>query len=635
MQQSNGSRLFRTDDPRSSAIGIIEVAPHDDRQSILTAIFTQEKLGRKHIALVVPAQSSAFRRATGIAGLKQAFAGLQAQVVFITPQNSSLAKFARQHQLPLFLSLEKYAQYAQTFLSQESSPPIQTPELADTQPLSEPQAITPETTPPVPLSPSPPDDQINNEQIPINTIDEGQEDANAITNLPPYNDTQPAEEASPMRAQPSSTPTIPATVAQQNETKASTHTPIPVTPSSPPLANLRVRTQVRRAGRRWLFVTLFVLLLLAGLALSTIAGIGPLPQFFPGDSATITITPNSTTLQKTSTISAVTGVPDTAQQQVAARFLFATPPTQTSTVQATGVGITSSQQAHGQLTFYNALPHTQTIPAGTVLNDNNGIQIVSDQAAIIRPAQPPMEGTAKVAAHAVTPGVNGNIPTDDFNAIACCDPGITVKNEQPFNGGQNQQIYSYIQQRDIDTAAQTLTSSLIANGQQDVQEQMLQSDQFVSPPQCKPLITSNYPAGTKVSTVTVSATASCLGEVYDQQAAQSLAANQLEQVAQHAPGTAYALEGYVTTRISSAKVTNPSGTILLHVQASGTWTYQFQSNWSKQQAIRIAGKNIHTATTLLQQQTGVKQAHIVINGLLHTTLPTNQANIRFVLHTAT
>ncbi len=631
MQQSNGSRLFPSNDPRSAAVGIIEVAPDDDRQAILTAIFTQEKLGRKQIALVVPAQSSAFRRATGIAGLEQALAGLQAQVVFIAPQNSSLAKFARQHQFPLFLSLEKYSQYAQTFLSQEPAPPAQTPEQTDTQPLSEPQPATSETTPSAPPMPSSSlDDQTNAEQTPIDITDEDQEDATAITNLPAYNDTAPAEAASPAQVPASPAPIILTTHAQQNRAQTPTRSPIPVVQSGPYPVRVHRQNRAQTVGRRWLIVTLILLLLLAGLVLSAIVDIGPLPQFFPGDSATITITPNSTVLQKTSTISAVTAVPDSAQLQVAARFLFATPPTQTSTVQATGTGITPPQQAHGLLTFYNALPHAQTIPAGTVLSDNNGVQIVSDQAAMIKPAQPPMEGTAEVAAHAATPGVSGNIPVHDFNATACCNPGITVKNEQAFNGGQNQQIYSYVQQSDIDNAAQTLTSSLTANGQQAVQEQMLQSDQLVGPPQCKPLITSTAAAGARVAEVTVSATASCLGEVYNQQAAQSLAASQLKHAAQQTPGTAYALQGNISTRIISAKVTDASGTVLLHIQASGTWIYQFQGNWSRPLAMRIAGKNIHTATTLLQQQTGVKQAHIVINGLLHNTLPTNQSNIHFV-----
>jgi len=50
MRQGNGSDLLGLKDPRSTKIGIIYVAPNDDRKSVLAAILTQEKLGRKQIS---------------------------------------------------------------------------------------------------------------------------------------------------------------------------------------------------------------------------------------------------------------------------------------------------------------------------------------------------------------------------------------------------------------------------------------------------------------------------------------------------------------------------------------------------------------------------------------------------------
>src|SRR5205085_8713318 len=52
MRQSDGTDLLGSNDSRSADIGIIYVAPDDSRQSVLTAILTQERLHRKEIALV-------------------------------------------------------------------------------------------------------------------------------------------------------------------------------------------------------------------------------------------------------------------------------------------------------------------------------------------------------------------------------------------------------------------------------------------------------------------------------------------------------------------------------------------------------------------------------------------------------
>jgi hypothetical protein len=54
MRQGNGSEILGANDPRSANIGIIYVAPTDDRESVLAAILTQERLGRKQVAVVLP-----------------------------------------------------------------------------------------------------------------------------------------------------------------------------------------------------------------------------------------------------------------------------------------------------------------------------------------------------------------------------------------------------------------------------------------------------------------------------------------------------------------------------------------------------------------------------------------------------
>ena len=109
MKQGNGSDLLAVNDPRNGTIGIIYVEPTDDRESVLAAILTQEKLGRKQIAIVLPNQNRAFQRPVDFDGLKNMRRKLQAQLVVVAPQGSGPADFARQRRFTYFTSPESYA----------------------------------------------------------------------------------------------------------------------------------------------------------------------------------------------------------------------------------------------------------------------------------------------------------------------------------------------------------------------------------------------------------------------------------------------------------------------------------------------------------------------------------------------
>ena len=96
MRQTDGSQLLGTNDPRSSEIGIIHVAPNDDRQSVLAAILTQDKLGAKQTVVVLPEENKAFQRPVDFEGLKNMRRGLKTQIVFVAPPGPGPAEFARQ-----------------------------------------------------------------------------------------------------------------------------------------------------------------------------------------------------------------------------------------------------------------------------------------------------------------------------------------------------------------------------------------------------------------------------------------------------------------------------------------------------------------------------------------------------------
>jgi hypothetical protein len=109
MRQGEGADLLGGKDPRGESIGIIYVAPTDDRQSVLTAILTQDRLGRKQVAVVLPENNRAFQRPVDFDGLKSMRRGLKSEIVFVAPNGPGPAEFARQRRFPVYTSLENYA----------------------------------------------------------------------------------------------------------------------------------------------------------------------------------------------------------------------------------------------------------------------------------------------------------------------------------------------------------------------------------------------------------------------------------------------------------------------------------------------------------------------------------------------
>ncbi|MBE3560596.1 MAG: baseplate J/gp47 family protein [Ktedonobacteraceae bacterium] len=122
------------------------------------------------------------------------------------------------------------------------------------------------------------------------------------------------------------------------------------------------------------------------------------------------------------------------------RMLAPVSMSQATTVATTGTHHQDAQAAHGPLTFYNAALYAQTVPAGTLLVSKSGVQIVTDQDAIIPAGTFESNGHASVSAHAVSPGPGGNIPAFDL-AGPCCLVNILVKNTTAFTGGQDARDY--------------------------------------------------------------------------------------------------------------------------------------------------------------------------------------------------
>jgi hypothetical protein len=224
-----------------------------------------------------------------------------------------------------------------------------------------------------------------------------------------------------------------------------------------------------------------------------------------------------------------------------------------------------------------------------------------------------------VTGFAVNTGSNGNIPQLDINK-SCCITGIFVKNTTTFTGGQNAVAHAIVEQADIDAATSQVVAQLKPGTLKALQGQV-RSNEAVVPNtlQCpsKTNFTRDHNAGDHAGSVTVSGTITCTEEVYDQQAALTMAANLLTAEALKDFGPNFALTGNIVKGVT--QVTQGSGgTVNVEVSAEGVWVYnQFDIAKLKKD---IAGMSKQDAINTLLAQPGVSSVAIVIsNG--STTLP--------------
>lgn len=642
MRQSDGSEILGPNDPRNIVIGIIHVSPNDERQSVVNAITAQDKAGRDQIVLDLPAQNKAFKNAVDFAGLHQMASELDATVVLIAPGKSKIANLARRESFTVYPSLEELTSAEFPPLEPDGEPsgagagtpddemdhtmmfPLEIPNASETapEPAAPPAAVSgpPETPNPMVAPPATEDDEeVTSPSLAVpatpSTPPVAQDDEEA---------TDPSLAAAPRTV--SATPDPQVVGGQPSAPTAGSNLPAVVPPttgalvsSNPQLPTYYEPIDVpRRRSWRGLIITGVTILVLIALGVLFYRPI--LDLFFP-PTATVTITPSSQQLQRTYQITAVLGVPDPAQNQVDARALYADSQMQMQTVKASGQGHIAGQQAQGNLTFYNTSASPQTVAAGTIVFDPNGLAVVNNQTVTL-PAFNTTSGLngLTVPAHSVNTGSAQNIAAYDFNSQPCCNGAIYVTNTQAFTGGEDQQSFTYVQQSDIDGVVQSIEATQAQQATQALQGQVRSNEKPVSTPRCTPQVKSDHAAGEQATTVTVSVTTSCVGEVYDMQAVQVLAARKLTQDAATNPGAAYAPVGNIAVQVAQG-TPDVHGNVLLVTNAVGIWAYQFTPAQRAHFASLIASKSEQDARAILLGQTGVQNVAITLTGVDVTTVP--------------
>lgn len=236
----------------------------------------------------------------------------------------------------------------------------------------------------------------------------------------------------------------------------------------------------------------------------------PLPTPSPTPPPTPSPTPSPTPLPTPSPTPSPTIRTLTSQQ------------TQSETVNATGQGTTRGIQATGTVQIQNTdQSNTVNIAAGTIYTNNNGctdntLQISLD-ADVSLPPDTGGIGTpapsVTVTIHVVLPGVAGNIQdcssTDDafyWNSISLYIHDINGG----FSGGTDPQPYTFVQQSDIDNAANDLEAINQRNAIVGINNQLQQAGMhLVTNPQCSPNVTSDHVAGDHADTVNVRVDTTC------------------------------------------------------------------------------------------------------------------------------
>jgi hypothetical protein len=342
---------------------------------------------------------------------------------------------------------------------------------------------------------------------------------------------------------------------------------------------------------------------------------------------TITLAPNVRDFSITATMVVAPGA--TTGIHIPARQLTPLTLIQSTTSMATGKGHQDAEAAMGTITFFNGLFTSQTIAAGTTLTGSDGVQVVTDQLAVIPAAwasTPPTYGQVTVSAHALYPGPQGNISVRAINQ-ACCLPSVLAQNGEAFHGGQYARDYMVVTSKDIDRGAAGLTTTLIQSAQAAFTAQLTTQDALVTP-DCKRTVTADHQAGAEAAAVTVNVSEQCAAIAYDAAALRERATRMFTYEIARREGIHYRLLGAVQVNVLHARfIDQKRGVASLTVHIEGTWMYRFSQQELQRIRQLVAGKTAPQALRVLLGLPGVQRA--TIEGLgENRSLPKDSSRIQ-------
>src|SRR6266487_917101 len=317
--------------------------------------------------------------------------------------------------------------------------------------------------------------------------------------------------------------------------------------------------------------------------------------------ATVTLVPTQKRIQTTSSLPIVTG--SAGSNQLEGSQLHPVTLTQTATTPATGTKHQDARSAEGYITFYNGEFQAVAVPAGITLTGSEGVQVVTDQNAVIPAANPPTFGEVTVLAHTINPGARGNIAAYDISQ-SCCAASVLAKNTTVFTGGQNEADFKIVTQKDIDTLSTSLQVSITQSMNAAIISQQKPNEVVVRIP-CSPKVSSDHQAGDKAASAHVQVTETCNAIVYDENTFQQKAIELLTHQAHMRLGSGYILEG--TIQITGQKTELSGTTVTLAFTERGTFVYQLSPQQKQHIQQLIAGMPKQQALQFLLSMHGIQQ----------------------------
>jgi hypothetical protein len=340
----------------------------------------------------------------------------------------------------------------------------------------------------------------------------------------------------------------------------------------------------------------------------------------------VTIIPSSRVISTIMQVTLSTGL-HPAPGSLPGRALPTLSLSETFTVPTTGIGHQQAEPGHGTVTFYNAAPEIQTIPAGTLLTGKDGTEVVTDADAVIPAAAFPTDGQASVPAHAVNVGPAGNITAGDLYG-ACCREDVFVQNTAAFTGGHNARTFPMVSMQDVAKVEGILHPQLITSMKAAFLTDLRTGESLLTPFACREQVDGSAGIGDEATSLTLMLTDTCTAAAYQTQELATLVSGQLMTRAQQQLGQGYMPAGAIIPQVLDAMpVTGKPNTQLLTVRGSGTWAYQVDEQQIEQMAQEIAGKSAARATNILLHSPGVSQVNVGTGG----TLPADPARIHVLL----
>ncbi len=282
---------------------------------------------------------------------------------------------------------------------------------------------------------------------------------------------------------------------------------------------------------------------------------------------------------------------------------------QSATAPTTGKGHQDARAAAGNITFYNGLFSEQTIAAGTLLTGSDGVQVITDQVAVIPAATaniPPIYGQATVSARTLHTGSSGNIAAGDIHQT-CCLPSVLAENVTAFHGGQDERDFRTVTKNDVSHTAAPLIATLSKSMQAAIEAELM-SGEALQQPSCTPTTNADHRVGEEATTIRVTVSETCSGIAYNKDALQAQGTQLLTASAMRQLGTAYSLIGDIQVRITQARVTHTTPTIAFSCQ--GTWVYALDPTSQEHIKTIIAGKTKQEALQILAALPDIEQASI-------------------------